>query len=159
MHRPLLAVVLDAPDDAARALRGALATLANGHAPPVDACVAARGPGGALRVERVAGSHGEGAMDPGRWHGLAQRLAQGSEAEGVPAAFAREVAAALTLPGRSVLLVALPPGGDAGGDRLAAALGRHGRVLRGEAEDAEGMATPPDEAGAGGHRAAFGSFP
>jgi hypothetical protein len=159
MHRQLLAVALDAPDDAGRAVREALAAVANGRAPLVDACVAARGPGGALRIEPVADTRAEPALDDGWWHGLAQCLAAGEAAGGLPAALARDVAAALGVRGRSVLLLAFPPGSDADGGRLAAALGRHGRVLRGEIEDAEGVAAPPDEAGAGGHRAAFGSFP
>jgi hypothetical protein len=166
MHRQLLAVAFDAPDDAGRALREALAALANGHGPLVDARVAARGAGGAVRAVPVAGIQARGVLDAGWWHGLVQRLAAGTRAEGLPAALARDVAAALATPGRSTLLVALPPG-DADGGRLAAALGRHGRVLRGELEDdAPAMprerverATPVDEVDAGAHRAAFGSFP
>jgi hypothetical protein len=158
MHRQLLAVTFGTPDGAGHAWREALAAVANGHAPPADACVAAREPGGALHVEPIAGMHAEGAPDAEWWHGFARRLAAGTAAEGLPAALAREVAAVLAAPGRSVLLVALPPGGDADGDRLAAALGRHGRVLRGGIEDAEGV-TPPAEAGFRGHRAVFGSFP
>jgi hypothetical protein len=159
MNRQLLAVAFDAPAGAGRALREALAALANGHVPPVDACVAARGPGGALRAEAVAGIRAEDAGNAGWWHGLVQRFAAEETAEGVvPAAFARDVAAELAVPGRSVLLVAPPLGGGAEGDRLAAALDRHGRVLRGEIEDAEGTILP-DDAGIDGHPAAFGSFP
>jgi hypothetical protein len=163
MHRQLLAVAFETSDGAGRAFREALAAAANGRAPLVDACVAARGPGGALRAEPVAGTQASGGLDLGRWRWLVQRLAAGTAAGGLPAARAGDVAATLAAPGRSVLLVALPAG-DADGGRLAAALGRHGRVARGELEEDAPGEERPEAAGApaedaGAHRAAFGSFP